>query len=189
MIPRPASEQLVAAAVARIGADAARVADVGTGCGAIAVAIAKRCVRARVWATDTNRDAVALARANARRHAVEPRVCVCRGDMLAPAPGLFDVIVANLPYIAAATAADHPEVHAEPFSAVFVAGDGLDPYRRLVDAAATRLTSEGVLFLQLHRRVVAAGRAELGALAASLDKPRRAFTDTERPAPFAQLAA
>ena len=169
MIARPASERLVAAAVARVGGRGARVADVGTGSGAIAVAIASACPRAEVWATDTSFPALALARANVRRHGVEARVFVRDGDLLDPVPGLLDVVVANLPYVPASTAAEHPDLQAEPFAAVFAAGDGLDPYRRLVDSATTRLAADGVLFLQLYGRPVAVTRAELPALRASLD--------------------
>ena len=169
MIPRPASEQLVAAAVARVGGRRARVADVGTGSGAIAVAIANACPRAEVWATDTSFPALALARANVRRHGLEDRVFVRDGDLLDPVPGHLDVVVANLPYIPASTAAQHADLQGEPFAAVFAPGDGLDPYRRLVDAAATRLEENGFLLLQLYGRLVAATRAELPALQASLD--------------------
>jgi release factor glutamine methyltransferase len=169
MVPRPASEQLVAAAVARVGGRRARVADVGTGSGAIALAIANACPRAEVWATDTSFPALALARANVRRHGLEPRVLVRHGDLLDPVPGLLDMVVANLPYIPASTAAQHPELEAEPFAAVFAPGDGLDLYRRLIDATASRLGTSGGLLLQLYGRVVAATRAELPALRASLD--------------------
>jgi release factor glutamine methyltransferase len=171
MNPRPASEQLVAAAVARIGARSACVADVGTGSGAVAIAIASACPQAEVWATDTSRHAVALARANVGRHGLERRVFVRHGDLLAPVPGRLDLIVANLPYLSAPTAAIHPELRAEPFAAVFAGGDGLEPYRRLVDSAITRLADGGVLLLQLHRRVVVAGRDELAALRAALGMP------------------
>ena len=170
MTPRPASEQLVEAAAARVGVRHARIADVGTGSGAIAVALATLCPRAELWATDSSRCAVALARENVRRHGLEDRVVVSRGDLLGPVPGLVDVVVANLPYLPAACAADHPELESEPFAAVFAAGDGLDPYRRLIDAAPGRLADDGVVILQLHRRVVLARRAELPSLRAALDR-------------------
>jgi release factor glutamine methyltransferase len=171
MNPRPASEQLVAAAVALIGARSACVADVGTGSGAIAIAIATACPQAEVWATDISRHAVTLARANVRRHGLERRVFVRHGDLLAPVPGRLDLIVANLPYLPASTTATHPELRAEPFAAAFAGGDGLEPYRRLVDTAPARLADDGVLLLQLHRRVVMAGRDELPALRAALGTP------------------
>ena len=88
--------------------------------------------------------------------------------------GRFDVIAANLPYVPASAAADYPELDAEPFDAVFAAGDGLEPYRRLVDAAVTRLTDSSVLLLQLDRRPVAARRSELPALQAAFAAPRSA---------------
>jgi release factor glutamine methyltransferase len=169
MTPRSASERLVAAACAHLGARPARVADVGTGSGAIAIAIAHACPSVEVWATDTSRCAVALARTNVRRQELEHRVHVLHGDLLAPVPPPVDLIVANLPYLAANARAEHPDLWSEPAAAVFADGDGLEPYRRLVDAAATRLADGGALLLQLDRRVVAAARAELPALRGALD--------------------
>jgi release factor glutamine methyltransferase len=171
MAPRATSEQLVDAARAHIGGAAARVADVGTGGGAIAIAIAIACPSAEVWAGDISRSAVSLACANVRRHSLHGRVHVCHGDLLGPLPGRFDVIAANLPYVPASSAADHPELAGEPFDAVFADGDGRAHYRRLVDVAATRLTADGLLLLQLDRRVVAASSAELLALRAALGRP------------------
>ena len=169
MTPRQASERLVAAAVALVGDRRTRVADVGTGSGAIAVAIASACPRAEVWATDTSFPALALARANVHRNGLDARAFVRHGDLLDPVPGLLDLVVANLPYIPASTEADHPDLQAEPFAAVFAPGDGLDPYRRLIDSATTRLAADGVLLLQLDGRLVAATRGELPALRAFLD--------------------
>ena len=171
MTPRATSEQLVHAAREWIGDGAARVVDVGTGGGAIAIAIATACPCAEVWATDIGRSAVLLASANVRRRGLADRVHVRHGDLLAPVAGLFDVIVANLPYVPAATAADHPELADEPFDAVFAAGDGRTHYRRLVAAAATRLAVDGLLLLQLDRRVLAASFEELPALTAALGAP------------------
>jgi release factor glutamine methyltransferase len=145
------------------------VADVGTGSGAIAIAIALACPSVEVWGTDTSSCAVALARTNVRRQQLEDRVYVFHGDLLAPVPPPVDLIVANLPYLAATAAGEHPDLRSEPVAAVFADGDGLEPYRRLVDVAATRLAAGGALLLQLHRRVVAASRAELPALRGALD--------------------
>ena len=184
MTPRPTSEQLVAAAWAHVGDGQRRVVDVGTGSGAIAIAIAIACPNAEVWATDTSPIAVRLARANVLRHGLAGRVFVRRGDLLAPVPRPADVIVANLPYVPASTAPDHPELEAEPFHAVFARDDGLDPYRRLVDSAMTRLTDGGVLLLQLDRRLVAASRTELPVLAATLAVPGSRVTS----AVFAEAA-
>ncbi|HXV03637.1 MAG TPA: class I SAM-dependent methyltransferase, partial [Gaiellaceae bacterium] len=141
----------------------ARVCDVGTGSGAIAIAIARACPEALVWATDTSRYAVALARANVRRHGLDGRVVVEHGDLLDPVPGQLDVIVANLPYLPLELAAQRPELAAEPPEAVFAAGDGLDPYRRLLAAAPERLVPDGRLLIQLHRRVHSFSRSALDA--------------------------
>ena len=167
MTPRPASERLVAEACARIDGRA-RVADIGTGSGAVAVAIAVARPEAQVWATDVDEHAVALARANVARLGVGDRVFVRRGDLLDPVPAPLDLIVANLPYLAARTAASHPDLRDEPFDAVFAAGDGLGAYRRLASQSAAKLAPGGTLLLQLHGQVVAAARPELGALRVSL---------------------
>jgi release factor glutamine methyltransferase len=169
MTPRRASEQLVAAAVECIGSRPARVVDVGTGSGAIAVAIATRAPHACVFATDTSACAVALARENALRHGVADRVRVFQGDLLDPVAGSIDVVVANLPYVPAGEASDYPELAGEPAAALFAPGDGLQPYRRLLAACAERLDGDGAVFIQLHRRVLGAARAELGDLRSRLE--------------------
>jgi release factor glutamine methyltransferase len=166
--PRATSELLVRAARAHVGDRVARIADVGTGSGAIAIAIASACPAAEVWATDTSESAVALAAANVLRHGLTGRVHVRRGDLLAPLPGRFDVVAANLPYVPAEIAAGRPELAGEPFDAVFAAGDGLAHYRRLVADAGSRLAPDGVLLLQLHGRLVTVSPEELPAFATSL---------------------
>jgi release factor glutamine methyltransferase len=164
MVPRPASEQLVAAALARLGSGPAVAVDVGTGTGAIAVAMAAAAPAVHVFATDSSREAVALARENVRRHGLCDRVTVCHGDLLDPVPGPIDLVVANLPYLPSAEAARYPGLAGEPTAAVFSAGDGLEPYRRLLSACGERLSANGAVILQLHRRVLAAPRAGLPAL-------------------------
>jgi release factor glutamine methyltransferase len=171
MTPRSTSEKLVAAACDWIGGGRVRVADVGTGSGAIAIAIATTSPGATVWATDRSPLAVALARANVRRHRLETRIHVRHGDLLDPIPGPLDLIVANLPYLPLSAASKHPEIRDEPMAAVFAAGDGLDPYRRLVDHARARLSADGALAIQLHGYPVVATRAELPILRAALDEP------------------
>jgi release factor glutamine methyltransferase len=170
MTPRPASEQLVAAVVEHVGSRSAHVVDVGTGTGAIAVAIATAAPNVRVSATDTNCHAVALARANVCRHGLLDRVTVYHGDLLTPVPGPIDVVVANLPYLPATDAARYPDLVAEPATAVFGSGDGLDAYRRLLSACAERLEDDGRVIIQLHRRVLSATRSEVPALRALLER-------------------
>jgi release factor glutamine methyltransferase len=162
MTPRPATEQLVVLALERIDGPAL-VADVGTGSGAVAVAIAAYAPHAEVWATDVSEDALELARRNARRHGVADRVHVVRGDLLDPTPRRLDLVVANLPYLPDSVR-DHPdyfEYRSEPALAIFAPADGLVHYRRLVAAAEDRLDPDGALLIQLHRDVLEIERAEL----------------------------
>jgi release factor glutamine methyltransferase len=168
MTPRPASEALVAAALERIGDEPARVADVGTGSGAIAVAIALGSPKSHVWATDVSAAATVLARANVHRLGVADRVHVVRGDLLDPAPERLDLVMANLPYLPLRDRPRHPELAGEPEKAVFAPGDGLDLCRRLLRAAEAKLVPDGAVVLQLHRRVVVAERDELAGLAEAL---------------------
>jgi release factor glutamine methyltransferase len=173
MTPRRASEQLVAAATLRVlvrRARPARLVDVGTGSGAIAVGIASTSPNAHVFATDTSRCAVALARANVRRHGLSDRVTVCHGDLLEPVQGRIDLVVANLPYLPAADVGRYPDLAAEPAAAVFASGDGLEPYRRLLSACAERLDDDAWVIIQLHRRVLAATCADLRLLRGRLER-------------------
>jgi release factor glutamine methyltransferase len=169
MTPRPATEQLVAAALDFVGSGPARVVDVGTGSGAIAVAIAQAAPAARVYATDTNPHAVELARANVKRHGIGDRVAVWHGDLLEPVRGPIDLVVANLPYLPARDAGLYPDLSGEPATAVFAPGDGLGPYRRLLAACAVRLDSDAAVIIQLHRQVLTATITELPTLQSSLD--------------------
>ena len=159
MTPRAASERLVEYALDLIGDSRARVADVGTGSGAIAIAVARAAPRVEVWASDLSSPAVALARANLRRHGLGGRVFVRDGDLLEPLPGSFDLVLANLPYLPAASAAAHPELNGEPPDAVYAPGDGLGLYRRLLAQSAGRRRPRGAIAFQLHREVAAAAAA------------------------------
>jgi release factor glutamine methyltransferase len=161
--PRRATESLVDAALARIGDAPARVADVGTGAGVIAVTLALRAPAVEVWASDTCANAVRLAAANAER--LGAQVHLVQGDLLDGIPRDLDLIVANLPYLAPGT----PGYDDEPASAVFSSGDGLDHYRRLLAGAADHLSASGGVILQFEGRVLEAERSELPWLRARLD--------------------
>jgi release factor glutamine methyltransferase len=177
MTPRPASEKLVSAAIALVGDQPPRVVDVGTGSGAIAIAIAAAVPRAEVFATDTSAAAVALARLNVGRVGLSSRVKVLRGNLLDPISGYVDLIVANLPYLPIRQAARRPELANEPPQAVFAAGDGLGPYRRLIAASRRRMSEEGTLIIQFHGDVLTATRETLDILSSTLSERARAAND------------
>jgi release factor glutamine methyltransferase len=159
MTPRPATESLVSTAAARIGGRPARVADVGTGSGAIAISLALAAPHAEIWASDVSAAAVLLARANAHRLGVAERVRVARGDLLDPLPGGLDLIAANLPYLPRDE--ERPELAGEPEQAVYADGDGLGLYRRLLAEAGEKLRPDGAVVIQLHRKVFVVERDEL----------------------------
>jgi release factor glutamine methyltransferase len=169
MTPRRATELLVAEAAEYLGERGARVADVGTGTGAIAVSLARLAPRAEIWASDVSAAAISLARANARRCGVGDRVHIVRGDLLEPLPGQLDLILANLPHLPATDRSHYRDLAAEPDEALFAPGDGLGLYRRLLRSAEQRLRDGGVVMLQLHhRQVFAVERAELAPFQAGL---------------------
>jgi len=153
--PRPTTELLVDAALARIGKSPARVADVGTGSGAIAITLALRAPQIEVWASDTCARSLGFASANASR--LGAQVHLVNGDLLDGLPRDLDLIVANLPYLAPGS----PGYDEEPPAAIFSTGDGLDHYRRLLAAAADHLTPVGGVLIQLHGEVLEAERSEL----------------------------
>jgi release factor glutamine methyltransferase len=161
MTPRPATEALVDRALELVGDRPARIADVGTGSGAIAVALALLAPQLEVWATDRSVAAVQLATANVERLGLDERVFIVEGDLLEPVPGELDLVVANLPYLPVREAAAHPELAAEPLAAVYAPGDGLGPLSRLFEQAHSRLGEGGVVVYQYRGEVFEARREEL----------------------------
>jgi release factor glutamine methyltransferase len=152
LIPRPETEGLVEAVNQSFpDHDAAlRVADVCTGSGCIAVAIALERRKAQVVAADLSEAALEIARRNAVRHGVGDRIECVQGDLLTPLTGTFDLIVANPPYVPKAVHRGlQPEVrNFEPAMALFSGNDGLDMIRRLVTDSAARLEENGYLIFE-----------------------------------------
>ncbi len=162
LVPRPETEDLVRWALEVLaGRNAPAVADLGTGSGAIALAIRAACPQATVTAVDASAAALAVARVNGQRLglAVDWR----EGDWWAPLAGQrFDLVVANPPYVAAGD--PHlPALRHEPASALVSGADGLDDLRRIVAAAPAHLLAGGWLLLEHGHDQGAAVRGLLAA--------------------------
>ena len=153
LIPRPETELIVEAAIARFPDRGAplSIADVCTGSGCLAVALAREYARARVVAADLSGAALDVAGRNAARHGVADRVRLIATDLLQGIPDLFDLIVANPPYV---SEGDRPALVAEvreyePELALFAGRDGLAVIRRLVEESVERLVPGGTLIFEL----------------------------------------
>ena len=153
LIPRPETEHLVEKALevaARF--DAPRIVDVGTGSGAIAIALAHRLPQANITATDISGAALAIARENAEFNEVGQRIRFVEGDLLGAVAGEeFEIVVSNPPYVLTGESASLPmEVREfEPGLALFAGEDGLDVFRRLIPEAHAALVPGGVIAVEL----------------------------------------
>lgn len=148
LIPRPETELLVELALQTLAGRGGRVLDLGTGSGAVAIAIAHRAPDAEVWAVDASGKALEVARANAARHGAAVRFV--RSDWFSRIPGeRFDVIVGNPPYVAA----EDPhlargDLRYEPRDALVSGPDGLDAIRAIAAQAPRHLEAGGRVFLE-----------------------------------------
>jgi len=153
LIPRPETEHLVEKALSLAAEfERPRIVDVGTGSGAIAVALAHKLPDARITAIDVSPAALAIARGNAERNGVAERIRFLEGDLLGPVAGeKFDFVVSNPPYVAesdrGSLAVEVREY--EPAQALFAGRDGLDVYRRLIPNARTAPVPGGFLALEI----------------------------------------
>ena len=156
LIPRPETELLVEKAIelARRMWDVEQqmsVADIGTGCGAIAISLALALPQAKIYATDISASALRLADANCRRHAVSGRVELLQGDLLEPLPEAVDVIVANLPYVRRDEFSYlSQEIRDfEPEIALAGGDDGLDKIRQMLEQLPGKLNSRAGILLEI----------------------------------------
>jgi release factor glutamine methyltransferase len=153
LIPRPDTETLIEAVLGRVPDRESSLAilDLGTGSGAIALALAKELPRAELVASDVSAAALAVARKNAEALGLAERVRCALGDGFAAVAGeTFDVIVSNPPYVARAEAAGlAPELRHEPALALFAERDGTAWLRRIAAEAGRFLRPGGLLALEL----------------------------------------
>lgn len=164
LIPRPETEHLVEAALQRFDPDAnPRIVDVGTGSGAIAVAIAHALPRSHVTAVDFYPEALEVARRNAERHRVIERISLLQSDLLAQVGGAeFDLVLSNPPYIANGEKLEPQVADYEPRSALYAGPTGLEVYKRLIPQASRVLKSKGWLMMEIGYGQQAALNALLG---------------------------
>lgn len=154
-IPRPETETLVEQAIclakSHFPKGGASIADIGTGCGAVAVSLAKALPYAHLYATDISETALAAARSNAKAHGAQDRIVFLQGDLLCPLPMRVDIVLANLPYIRSdGIPCLDPEVSQfEPREALDGGLDGLDLIRRLIRQCSTYLRAGGAIVLEM----------------------------------------
>lgn len=179
IVPRPETEILVEAALAR--AERARFAvDVGTGCGALAVVLARERPGLTVLGIDISREALHLAKRNIARHGLEGRVQLAAGDLLGPVGRKADLVVANLPYIRTGEFPSlSPEVREwEPRIALDGGDDGLALIRRLAGQLGRHLSAGGIAALEV-------GAGQAGEVANLLR--RAGLTEVEVIADYAKI--
>lgn len=161
LIPRPETEHVIEVALERLGArrtQPSRIADMGTGSGCIAIALARELPRAEIAASDISAAALDYAQRNAARHSVSDRIQFLNADLLELASEArdraesgFDLIVSNPPYVGRDDAGSLPrEVREhEPAEALFGGDDGLEIYPALIEQAARKLAPNGILVLEI----------------------------------------
>jgi release factor glutamine methyltransferase len=156
LIPRPETEHVIETVIARVGRSPSpavlRIADVGTGSGCIALALAKELPNVQIDATDISPAALEIARANAARHRLEARINFHETDLLQGLDlGGFDFVVSNPPYVGESEA-DQVQLEVrkhEPRSAVFAGETGLEVIERLIPQARESLKAGGWLVMEI----------------------------------------
>jgi release factor glutamine methyltransferase len=161
LIPRPETELLVEEALAFLMTHPKRrlAADVGTGCGGIAVTLAGEITNLTMVATDIHLGALRIARNNAHDHHVLPRMWFIQADLLSPVGTRFDLICANLPYIPSEELADLVVAQREPRSALDGGEEGLQVIDRLMAEIPDKLASGGRALLEIGASQAGAAQA------------------------------
>jgi len=146
-IPRPESELLIEKALELAqNHTMSTIAEIGTGCGAIAISLALNLPQAKIYATDISAPALEVALSNCQKHGVANRVCLLQGDMLDPLPEPVDLIVANLPYV---KESEISAVNLEPWLSLNGGLDGLEKILQLCRQVSDKLRPKGCLLLEI----------------------------------------
>jgi release factor glutamine methyltransferase len=155
LVPNPDTELIVQLAVAwaRESGLHLRVADVGTGSGCIAVAVAHYAPNVEMWASDVSADALEVAGRNIARHSLEQRIHLACGDLMEPLPGTFDLVCANLPYLDSDTLLP-ADVVSQPSVALYAGGGGADVVLRLLEEVPARLDKGGRVLVELDPAIL-----------------------------------
>jgi release factor glutamine methyltransferase len=163
LVPNPDTEVLVQRAVeiAREAGRPLRMADVGTGSGCIAIAVAHYAPKVEVVASDVSEDALEVAARNVAAHALGDRIQLVCGDLTAPLAGSFDLVCANLPYVAEGSRLP-AEVVAQPARALYAEQDGSALVTRLLAEAPARLNAGGRLLAEIDPSILSAAEAAAG---------------------------
>ena len=150
LIPRPETELVGEEAIVLAqNFTSPTIADIGTGCGAIAISLALNLPQARIYATDILTSALEVARLNCQKHGVSHRIEFLQGNLLEPLPQPVDLIVANLPYVAQSELAQMSQTNPEPPVALDGGSDGLDRIRALINQLKDKLSPKGGLLLEI----------------------------------------
>ena len=154
IIPRPETELLVEQALKLASSRFPRsciIADIGTGCGAIAIALASNLIQARVYATDISAPALEVAAINCHRHSVTGQVQLLQGDLLDPVPEPVHLVVANLPYVRDSEIAELSAESRlfEPMIALAGGEDGLEWIRKLLSQAGGKISPDGAILIEI----------------------------------------
>jgi release factor glutamine methyltransferase len=150
LVPRPETEQLVELLKSQVPNPKSQILDVGTGSGVIALSLATMFPETAITATDVSEDALALARENAERLGLTSRITFLAGDLLLYVNHVYDVIVANLPYVSSADREGlSREVRHDPEVALFGGERGAEIVRRLIETAPSHLNAGGLLALEV----------------------------------------
>ena len=174
LVPRPETEQLVEMLQSKIQNPKSKIADIGTGSGVIALSLALKFPEAKITATDISDGALALSRENAERLGLTNRVTFLHGDLLIYVTDVYDLIVANLPYIPAMDRATlSREVLHDPQVALFGGERGDEIVQKLIEAAPAHLVPGGLLALEV-------GIGQADDLAAFMEKKNYHDIETER---------